>query len=102
MFSRIGELETTTSRNIAMNTATKTIKVYDEIVDFIAFGITPQSLIDFQLSEAAQERLEDLIYDAKNNALTKEDKSELDRFLTIEHILTLAKAKAHRYINICV
>ncbi|GBO56157.1 hypothetical protein APA_4487 [Pseudanabaena sp. lw0831] len=82
-----------------MNTATKTIKIYDEIVDFIASGTTPQSVIDFHLSEAAQERLEDLIYNAKNNALTKEDKRELDHFLTIEHILTLAKAKAHRYIN---
>ena len=82
-----------------MNTATKTIKVYDEIVDFIASGTTPQSVIDFHLSESAQERLEDLIYNAKNNALTKEDKRELDHFLTIEHILTLAKAKAHRYIN---
>jgi len=82
-----------------MNTATKTIKVYDEIVDFIASGTTPQSVIDFHLSEAAQERLEDLIYNAKNNALTKEDKRELDHFLTIEHILTLAKAKARRYIK---
>ena len=82
-----------------MNTATKIITVYDEIVDFIASGTTPQSLIDFQLSEAAQERLEDLIYDAKNNVLTKEDKRELDHFLTIEHILTLAKAKAYSYIN---
>jgi DNA-binding protein YbaB len=82
-----------------MNTATKTIKVYDEIVDFIASGTTPQSLIDFQLSEAAQERLEDLIYNAKNNALTKDDKRELEHFLTIEHILTLAKAKAYKYIK---
>ncbi len=81
-----------------MNTATKTIKVYDEIVDFIASGTTPQSVIDFHLSEVAQERLEDLIYNAKNNTLTKEDQRELDHFLTIEHILTLAKAKAHRYI----
>ncbi len=82
-----------------MNTATKTIKIYDEIVDFIASGTTPQSVIDFHLSEAAQERLEDLIYNSKNNTLTKEDKRELDHFLTIEHILTLAKAKAHRFIN---
>jgi hypothetical protein len=82
-----------------MNTATKTIKVYDEIVDFIASGTTPQSLIDFQLSEAAQERLEDLIYNAKNNALTKDDKRELEHFLTIDHILTLAKAKAYKYIK---
>ena len=45
-----------------MNLAPKTIKVYDEIVDFIASGTTPQSVIDFHLSETAQERLEDLVY----------------------------------------
>lgn len=43
-----------------MNTSVKTIKVYDEIVDFIAAGTTPQSLIDFRLSATAQDRLEDL------------------------------------------
>ncbi|MEE3716475.1 hypothetical protein V2H45_06935 [Tumidithrix elongata RA019] len=81
-----------------MNTSVKTAKVYDEIIDFIAAGTTPQSVIDFRLSETAQERLEDLIYGAKNNELTKEDKQELDRFLTLEHIMTLAKAKAHKLL----
>jgi hypothetical protein len=82
-----------------MNTSIKTIKVYDEIIDFIAAGTTPKSVIDFRLSEIAQERLEDLIYSAKNNELTKEDKSELDHYLTLEHIMTLAKAKAHKLLN---
>ncbi|MFN5856023.1 MAG: hypothetical protein ACK456_09035 [Pseudanabaenaceae cyanobacterium] len=82
-----------------MNTATKTIKVYDEIVDFIASGTTPQSVIDFHLSETAQERLEDLIYNAKNNELTKEDKGELEKYLVLEHILRLAKAKAYKCID---
>jgi hypothetical protein len=83
-----------------MNTSVKTVKVYDEIVDFIAAGTTPQSLIDFRLSETAQERLEDLIHSAKNNELTKEDKRELDQYLTLEHIIRLAKAKAYQYINV--
>jgi hypothetical protein len=30
-----------------MNTSLKIIKVYDEIVDFIAAGTTPQSVINF-------------------------------------------------------
>ncbi|AFZ55702.1 hypothetical protein H6G54_21815 [Anabaena cylindrica FACHB-243] len=82
-----------------MNTSVKTIKVYDEIVDFIAAGTTPQSVINFHLSETAQNRLEDLIDGAKNNQLTKEEKRELDHFLTLEHIMTLAKAKAYKYMN---
>ncbi|MBD2292029.1 hypothetical protein H6G06_00670 [Anabaena sphaerica FACHB-251] len=82
-----------------MNTSVKTIKVYDEIVDFIAAGTTPQSVINFHISETAQNRLEDLIDKAKNNELTKEEKRELDIFLNLEHIIRLAKAKAHKYIN---
>ena len=83
-----------------MNTSVKRIKVYDEIIDFIAGGTIPQSVIDFQLSEASQERLEDLIYNSKNNELTKEDKRELDYYLTLEHIMTLAKAKAHKLLSL--
>ena len=86
-------------KDTAMNTSVKTIKVYDEIVDFIAVGTTPESVINFHLSETAQNRLEDLIDSAKNNELTKQDKEELEYFLTLEHIIRLAKAKAHKYIN---
>ncbi|MGM3304856.1 hypothetical protein ACSQ6I_02545 [Anabaena sp. WFMT] len=82
-----------------MNTSVKTIKVYDEIVNFIAAGTTPQSVINFHLSETAQNRLEHLIDGAKNNQLTKEEKRELEHFLTLEHIMTLAKAKAYKYMN---
>jgi len=77
----------------------KPVKVYDEIVNFIAGGTTPQSVINFHLSETAQESLEDLIYGAKNNELTKEEKRQLDHFLTLEHIMRLAKAKAYTYLE---
>ena len=83
-----------------MNTSIKTLKIYDEIIDFIASGTTPQSVINFRLSETAQARLEDLIYNAKNNELTQEEKQELDHYLTLEHIMTLAKARAHQHINL--
>lgn len=82
-----------------MNTSVKTITVYDEFIDFIAAGTTPESLINFHLSETAQNRLEDLIDKAKNNEITKEEKRELDIFLNLEHIIRLAKAKAHKHIN---
>lgn len=82
-----------------MTTSVKTTKVYDEIIDFIAAGTTPQSVIDFKLSEAAKERLSDLIYRHTNEGLTQEEKSELDKYLVLEHIMRLAKARAYKYIN---
>ncbi|MFM7711280.1 MAG: hypothetical protein ACKO7A_00620, partial [Microcystis sp.] len=63
-----------------MNTTTQTSKVYNEIIELIARGTTPQSVINFHLSDTAQNRLEDLIYNAKNNELTQEEKQELDAY----------------------
>ncbi|RAM48108.1 MAG: hypothetical protein C6Y22_29665 [Hapalosiphonaceae cyanobacterium JJU2] len=82
-----------------MTTSVNTTKVYDEIIDFIAAGTTPQSVIDFKLSNTAQERLEDLVYKHKMGELTPQERKELDHFLTLEHIMTLAKARAYKYIN---
>ncbi|MCP6760034.1 MAG: hypothetical protein NHB32_15070 [Fischerella sp. CENA71] len=82
-----------------MTTSVNTTKVYDEIIDFIAAGTTPQSVIDFKLSNAAQERLEDLVYKHKMGELTPQERKELDHFLTLEHIMTLAKARAYKYID---
>lgn len=82
-----------------MTTSVKNTRVYDEIIEFIAAGTTPQSVIDFKLSDAAQERVADLVYQAKTEGLTGDEKKELDHFLTLEHIMTLIKARAYHYIN---
>ena len=82
-----------------MTTSVKITKVYDEIIEFIATGTTPQSVIDFKLSTATQERLEDLVYKHKMGELTIEEKKELDYFLVLEHIMRLTKARAYKYID---
>jgi hypothetical protein len=82
-----------------MTVSTQITKVYDEIIEFIAAGTTPQSVIDFQLSEAAKEHLADLIYRHKTEGLTPEEKSELDKYLVLEHIMRLTKARAYKYVN---
>ncbi|WP_179063504.1 hypothetical protein [Nostoc sp. C052] len=48
-----------------MTTSVNTTKVYEEIIEFIAAGTTPQSVIDFKLSDSAKERLENLVYRAR-------------------------------------
>ncbi|WP_013322701.1 hypothetical protein [Gloeothece verrucosa] len=70
-------------------------KIYDEFIDFLAAGVTPETLVKFQYSDSAQEQIEDLIYRAKMGNLTPEEQKELDKLLVLEHIVTLAKAKAH-------
>jgi len=82
-----------------MTTSINTAKVYDEIVEFIAAGTTPESVVKFQLSDSTKERLEYLVYQHKMGELTPEEKKELDHFLTLEHIMRLAKAKAYQYLK---
>ncbi|MGB5898245.1 MAG: hypothetical protein WBG66_08615 [Geitlerinemataceae cyanobacterium] len=82
-----------------MNTVTTNLpKAYAEIVEFFAAGTTPPEIVNFQLSDDAKERISDLIYRHNHESLTSEEKNELDNFLHIEHLLTLIKAMAQKYI----
>ena len=74
-------------------------RAYEEIINFLAAGTTPQSLIDFQPSETVKERVADLIFREKTEGLTTEEKTELDQYLLLEHLLRLAKARAHQYLT---
>ena len=69
-------------------------RVYEEIIDFLARGFTPDSLIAYQPSEEAHRRVEELIQRERNESLTSEETSELNHYMELDHILTLAKARA--------
>jgi hypothetical protein len=73
-------------------------KVYDEVVDFIASS-SPQNVIGFCPSEEAKARVAHLIFREKTEGLSKDDESELDHYLQIEHLMRLAKARAHLYLT---
>ena len=82
-----------------MTTLVKTQKIYDEFIDFIAKGTTPEDVSQFQFSETTKEQIEDMVYRAKNGDLTKEEQQELDELLVVEHLITLTKAKAYKHIQ---
>jgi hypothetical protein len=75
-----------------------TVKAYEEVVDFIAAGTTPQNVIAFRPSEESQERVADLLAREKNGELTPSERSELDHYLQIEHLMRLAKARARDFL----
>jgi hypothetical protein len=71
---------------------------YLEIIDFIASGTTPQAVADYRPSREAQERVAELIEREKEGGLSVEEKSELDHFMDLEHILRMAKARARQIL----
>ena len=70
---------------------------YEEIVEFIASGTTPDMVVHFEASQKVKERVSDLIYREKTSELTPEEKSELEHFLQLEHVMRLAKARARTH-----
>ena len=72
---------------------------YLEIIDFIAAGTTPETVIQFKPSREAQSRVSDLIEREKGTGLSPEEKAELDHFLELEHILRMAKARAREILS---
>ena len=71
------------------------ILAYDEFVDFIAGGNTPQSVVDFRPSEETKSHVADLIRRQKAESLSADETAELNHYLQIEHVMRLAKARAH-------
>jgi hypothetical protein len=73
-------------------------RAYEEIIEFIAAGTTPSRLIAFQPSEEVKARVVDLIHREKTTGLSSEESSELNQYLQLEHLMRLAKARAHAHL----
>jgi hypothetical protein len=73
-------------------------RAYDEIIDFIAGGTSPDTVAAFQPSDAANERVAELILKQKEQSLTADEAIELADYLQLEHIMRLAKARARRHL----
>lgn len=71
---------------------------YTEIIDFLAAGTTPNSIIAFRPSQEAKERVEDLLHREKTSGLSLEETDELNHYMQLEHIMRLAKARARHYL----
>ncbi len=73
-------------------------KAYEEVIDFIAGGNTPEAVAAFKPSEAARVRVTELLAREKAEGLNAEEKSELDRYAQLEHLMRLAKARARQFL----
>ncbi len=68
----------------------------DEIIDFIVAGKSPEQIDAFRPSEESLARISHLIELAKSDALSSEERTELEDFLQLEHLMIMAKARARR------
>jgi len=72
-------------------------KAYDEVIEFIASS-SPRDVLAFHPSEEAKARVGYLICREKTEGLSEDEKSELDLCLQIEHLMRVAKVRAHSHL----
>ena len=75
----------------------QTARAYEEVINFIATQTTRTALLAFHPSEQAKERVLELIQKEKENELITDEKSELDHYMQLEHLMRLAKARAKQH-----
>lgn len=75
-----------------------TTKAYDEVIDFIAAGSSPTAVAAFRPSEESRARVFDLLAREKNGQLNLDETAELESYLQLEHLMRLAKARAHQFL----
>jgi hypothetical protein len=71
-----------------------TRRSYDEMIDLFARGGGVEAVIAFKPTTEAIERARDLLARSKSDSLSDEDRAELDRFIEIERLMQLVKARA--------
>jgi hypothetical protein len=72
--------------------------VYDELAYFLA-SLSPRKVLQYKASPKAQTRVNELLLKNKGEGLSAEENAEMERYMTLEHIIRLAKSKALQQLN---
>lgn len=70
-----------------------------EIARFLAHHPTPEQIVAFHPSPEVAERAYELIRAERDDALTEEERSELESYLMIEYLMELVRLEAHQQLR---
>jgi hypothetical protein len=73
-----------------------TLNPVEEVVEFFARGPSREEIASFRLSDAAQERLRELLHTNAAGQATPEEDRELDQMVLLDDIVSLIRARVQR------
>jgi hypothetical protein len=73
--------------------------VYDEFIEFITSSPTLEQIAEYQLSEAAETRVDYLLEQNNSGEINADELAELDDYLRIEHLIRMAKIRAREKLT---
>jgi uncharacterized membrane-anchored protein YjiN (DUF445 family) len=65
-----------------------------DIISLLASQPTPEQILAIRPTPEFQARVSELLSQSKNRTLSAKEEAELERYLTLEHLVRLAKAHA--------
>jgi len=74
---------------------TPTASPVEEVVEFFAQGPSRQDIAAFRLSEAAQDRVRELLRRNAAATLSPEETHQLDQMVLLDDIVSLIRARVH-------
>jgi hypothetical protein len=74
----------------------KPMPASEEIIDMLSQA---PNILDFKPSEAARNRVWELVAREKEGTLTETEKNELEHYAQIEHLMRLVKAQARKRLQ---
>jgi predicted transcriptional regulator len=75
----------------------KDFKDEHAILELLTSQPTPEQVLAIRPSPELQARVSELLDRNKRGALSRQEETELERYLTLEHLVRLAKAYAYRH-----
>ena len=72
---------------------------FEGLLELLATNADPEQVLGFHLPADNQRRLDELLAKNMANTLTDADRSELESFEQLEHVVRLLKAKMYGRLN---
>jgi len=73
-------------------------EAFEDIAEVLA-KMNPSQIIDLHAPKSMVKRVEELIYKKKDGKISAEESIELERYLTLDLLINLTKARAKRLLN---
>ncbi len=73
-------------------------EAFEDIAEVLA-KMNPSQIIDLHAPKSMAKRVEELIYKKKDGKISTEESVELERYLALDLLINLTKARAKRLLN---
>jgi len=68
------------------------------LIELLTSQPTPEQVLAIRPSPELQARVSELLGRSKEGELSRQEETELERYLTLEHLVRVAKAHAHKQL----